>query len=263
MKIQKVLEDFFCAVKLQYSAGGIVGIKRLFIAILMKIFKSIYTRIGSGRKYCPCCGWKGTNFLPYIDAGYVGFQGVCPVCNSQARHRAHSLFYRKYFPCIHGELLYIAPEKNVDYFRNMTSLNVQTSEYLSTVSADFHYDLLDLNCPDSTWDYIICHRVIEHVSNDRQAMRELYRVLKPGGVCILSVPIDINLSATIEYHKPNPLDSNHFYNYGTDFAHRIPSEFAIEIYDFRSLFSAEEFETLHLFDDFIYVCKKTEPILRH
>jgi SAM-dependent methyltransferase len=256
MNMKLMIKDFLQAVKLQHSVGGVGGITRLITAILMKIFKSIYTRVGNGKKYCPCCGWKGANFLPYIDAGYVVFHNECPVCKSQARHRAHSLFYRKHFPCLSGELLYVAPEKNVDYFRQMASLNVYTSEYLPTVSADFHYDLLDIDCPDSTWDYIICHRVIEHVADDRQAMREFCRILKPGGVCILSVPIDFNRSATIEYHQANPLDSDHFYNFGTDFTSRIPAEFAVVAYDFRTLFSAAEFNSLQLFDELIFVCRK-------
>jgi SAM-dependent methyltransferase len=256
MNVFSMIKNFLCAVKLQYAAGGFKGITRLILAVLMKIFQRVYTRVGNGKKYCPCCGWNGANFLPYIDEGYVGFQAECPVCRSHARHRAHSLFYRKYFSCLCGELLYVAPEKNVDFFRNMATLNVRTSEYLFAASVDFHYDLLDIDCPDSMWDYIICHRVIEHVSDDRQAMRELYRVLKPGGICVLSVPIDNNLSTTIEYHKPNPFESCHYYRYGTDFVSRIPVEFAVEAYDFRTLFSAEEFDSLHLVDDFIYVCRR-------
>ena len=222
-----MIKNFLIAFQLQYVAAGVRGIARLVLAVLMKVFQRVYTRIGSGKKFCPCCGWHGTHFLPYIDAGYVNFQEECPICRSHARHRAHSLFYRKHFSGICGRLLYIAPEKNLEYFRDLPALTVATSEYSPSALADFHYNLLDIDCPDSTWDFIVCHRVIEHVSDDRQAMSELYRVLKPGGICVISVPVDFNCSSTIEYQHPNPFESCHYYRYGTDFVTRIPSEFAV------------------------------------
>lgn len=252
------MKDFWSALRLQHAAGGVRGGARLILAVFIKVFQKPYTRVGTGRKSCPCCGWKGTNFLPYIDEGYVSFQTECPVCRSQARHRAHYLFYQKTFHSICGELLYISPERNIEYFRKMDCLKVRTSEYQPEAPADFHYDLIDMNCPDASWNYIICHRVIEHVPDDRRAMRELYRVLRPGGICVLSVPIEMGLARTIEYHKPNPLESNHFYRYGIDFVSRIPEQFAVEVYDFRTFFSEEEFDQLHLHGDHIYVCKKSE-----
>jgi len=41
---------------------------------------------------------------------------------------------------------------------------------------------------DDTFDTIICFQVIEHIKRDDILLREIYRVLKPGGVCLLSTP---------------------------------------------------------------------------
>jgi ubiquinone/menaquinone biosynthesis C-methylase UbiE len=50
-------------------------------------------------------------------------------------------------------------------------------------------DIANLKFPDSSFDCIICLHVLEHVEEDRKAMREFYRVLKPNGWAILQVPI--------------------------------------------------------------------------
>ena len=42
-------------------------------------------------------------------------------------------------------------------------------------------DLTNLNLPDQCFDLVICLHVLAHISNDRRAMREIYRVLRPGG----------------------------------------------------------------------------------
>lgn len=42
--------------------------------------------------------------------------------------------------------------------------------------------------PDSTFDLILSHEVIEHVQDDRAAVREMIRVLKPGGRVALFCP---------------------------------------------------------------------------
>lgn len=42
--------------------------------------------------------------------------------------------------------------------------------------------------PDGVMDVIVLNEVIEHVEDDRQTMREIARVLRPGGTCILYAP---------------------------------------------------------------------------
>lgn len=67
-------------------------------------------------------------------------------------------------------------------------------------------DALRLPFPDDTFDRIICSEVFEHIPDDQGAMRELARVLKPGGVLAATVPSwfpeKICWALSAEYHAP-------------------------------------------------------------
>jgi 2-polyprenyl-3-methyl-5-hydroxy-6-metoxy-1,4-benzoquinol methylase len=48
--------------------------------------------------------------------------------------------------------------------------------------------ILDLPFSSETQDVCVCLEVLEHIDDDERAVRELWRVLKPGGLLIASVP---------------------------------------------------------------------------
>ena len=43
-------------------------------------------------------------------------------------------------------------------------------------------------CDDASFDYVICFQVIEHITNDVELVKEIRRVLKPGGKLLMSTP---------------------------------------------------------------------------
>ncbi len=59
-------------------------------------------------------------------------------------------------------------------------------------------DVTSITYDSNTFDVILCSHVLEHVLDDGKAMRELYRVLKPGGWGIIQVPIVMNVDSIIE-----------------------------------------------------------------
>jgi ubiquinone/menaquinone biosynthesis C-methylase UbiE len=88
-------------------------------------------------------------------------------------------------------------------------------------------DITDIDYADETFDVIYSSHVLEHVPDDRKAIRELHRVLKSDGWAILQVPI----TAYRTFEDPsitNPIDrlrifgnKDHVRKYGPDFVERL------------------------------------------
>lgn len=261
MNIYKVFVTFLSrgaeTLKKRWRYGGGLNVINYIFARAIRLGYRFFEFLGPKNKYCPCCGWHGSFFTPYIDLGYVSFNCECPECHSHPRHRGQIMFYRKYYSSISGQLLYIAPEKNVAYFTSVPQVTVSTSSYPEKADCDFCFDLCDIAVGDEMFDYIICNHVLEHVTDDKKALLELHRILKPGGALIFSVPIDFGLDETRKYGMPDPSHSYHYYTYGKDFVSRIPGIFKVEEYDFKTMFTQHEFQSMNLLDDKIFVCKKS------
>jgi SAM-dependent methyltransferase len=64
--------------------------------------------------------------------------------------------------------------------------------------ADYRMDITDLRIESESFDCLLCVHVLEHVSDDLQALREMRRILKPGAWAIIGVPIDHTRETTFE-----------------------------------------------------------------
>lgn len=53
--------------------------------------------------------------------------------------------------------------------------------------------------PDENFDVVTATEVIEHLEHYRETLREFFRVLKPGGICILTTPNVLNLNSRLRY----------------------------------------------------------------
>jgi ubiquinone/menaquinone biosynthesis C-methylase UbiE len=86
-------------------------------------------------------------------------------------------------------------------------INIKSSccDYTDTLMklSGQHVDIVDLNTnkhlpyQDSRFDIVTATEVIEHLEDFRAILREIYRVLKPGGICVLSTPNILNLNSRL------------------------------------------------------------------
>jgi SAM-dependent methyltransferase len=148
----------------------------------------------TGRRYqCPVCQWQLRSFTGRRGLLTRSKDGYCPRCNAKARHRRHWLYLQQHSDLFHKPqtLLEVAPWWSLaTRFRSLPHIRYLG---LDLVAAGPHVNLVGdvVACPlpDNSVDTLLCIHVLEHVADDRRAMAELHRVLKPGGTAIISVPL--------------------------------------------------------------------------
>lgn len=185
--------------------------KKLFKIILNTFPRSLLIRLSygirpifaiilKGNKYTdPIDGKSFRKFLPY---GYNNQRAnaLSPSTLSLERHRLLWLFLKNETNFFEEKqikkLLHVAPEQ-IFYkiFRKQKNIEYITTDLHSPL-AEVKADICNLPFENNLFDYIFCNHVLEHIQDDKKAMQELYRVLKPGGMAIIQVPQDLNRDET-------------------------------------------------------------------
>lgn len=201
---------------------------------------------------CNVCGWQGARFTD--DAWHEGT--LCPNCGSQVRHRLlvamldgladqpglseADLISRK-------DVLHFAPERQLRN-RIQSAASRYTTADFGRGDCDLRLDISSMpSVQDASQDVLIACDVLEHVPHDVAAMREIHRVLKPGGLAILTVPQSDPPFVTDE--DPSVISAaeresrfgqkDHVRMYGDDFSDRLGrTEFKVHKID-ASHFSVE------------------------
>ncbi len=218
---------------------------------------------------CPVCGRTFRKLLPY---GYVVSRenALCPNCLSLERHRLLWLWLRRETDLFERRprLLHVAPEVSLmrplkRLYRNRKGQYVTAD--LESPLADLHFDIQRIPLPDESFDAVICNHLLEHVADDRQALRELYRVLRPGGRGVLLCPIDYARTETFEDDSiTDPAERTRLFGqydhrrvYGRDYVQRLRSVgFEAEEIDYAARFSDGERRRYAFASDRLYVVRK-------
>ena len=200
--------------------------------------------------YDPIDGRSYRRFLPY-GYGKQRANALSPGTLSLERHRQMWLYLQNETQFFTEKLkvLHIAPEQEfLRRFKKMDNLDYTSADLFSPI-VDVKADILDLPFADNSFDVIICNHVLEHIVEDRKAMSELYRVMKPGGWGILQVPMKNSLEKTYEdFTITDPKERqkhfgqyDHVRWYGMDYFDRLRSVgFQAEINFYSQKFSESD-----------------------
>ncbi|WNH07990.1 class I SAM-dependent methyltransferase [Thalassobellus suaedae] len=191
-------------------------------------------------------------FLPY---GYGTQRNnvLSPSTLSLERHRLLWLYLKNETDLFSAKkkVLHFAPEQCfLKRFRKLKNLDYTTTDLLSPI-ADVKADICNLPFKDNTYDMILCNHVLEHIPDDTKAMKELYRVLKPGGMGIFQIPQDSSRETTFEDDSITDKKErakifgqyDHVRVYGRDYFNKLRDiGFKVEEVDYTATLSAEAIE---------------------
>lgn len=171
---------------------------------------------------CPICKMNLKKFVPLPEQYYAGpnINNIqyfatdcetinienynCPKCGASDRERLYAAYFdlfADHIP-IGSSLIHFAPESALsNYLRSQDKFKYLTADLLME-NVDVKVDITNMSLlTDDMFDIFICSHILEHIENDMLAIKELHRILKPGGWGILMVPIITNID--ISYEDPS------------------------------------------------------------
>ncbi len=162
-------------------------------------------------------------------------------------------------------MLHVSPENCLEKrLKQLLGNNYVTAD-LENPRAMEKMDVTDIKHTDQSFDVIYCSHVLEHVDNDKKALKEFHRVLKENGWAILLVPI----TADRTFEDPSIIDpeqrlkvfgqKDHVRRYGPDYVDRLrEAGFKVEVTVVKDLVSNNEAKLMGLSaaSGEIYYCTK-------
>ncbi len=199
--------------------------------IIPSKFRKLYKRLKTKAPievlpyHCPLCKNDVSNFDRLDDVffeeldknGYVHsifsletlnlLHYSCPKCLASDRARLYALYFEQRFKDLDKtgksyQFLDIAPDKTLSEFIKSFSFIQHRSVDLYMEGVDDQMDITQMDLyEDNRFDAVLCSHVLEHIKDDRKALSEIYRILKPNGFAIIMVPIYLDLESDLENPK--------------------------------------------------------------
>ena len=159
-----------------------------------------------------CLACRGR--LPaFVDYGDPPRPGLCPRCGAKPRHRALLLFLARFVaPRLgtHGEVLDIGPSRGSTRFMpqrwaiggaRYTAVDLDRRPAHRLLRPPHRFLLMDagrMRFRDGTFDVILCNNVLGFAPNDRAILAEIRRCLKPDGVAMVDVDVQVRRTTPSE-----------------------------------------------------------------
>ncbi|MDH3424250.1 MAG: class I SAM-dependent methyltransferase, partial [Gemmatimonadota bacterium] len=222
-----------------------------------------------GRAFrCPCCGWSLRGFVGEWGILASNHDGYCPRCNAKARHRRLWIYLQEHMSLSERDLriLEVAPWWAISR-RLMQAPNIRfvgmdiarQGPHVTVVG-----DVTRAPLASDSVDAALCTHTLEHIEDDRMALRELHRVLKPGGWAIVSVPLDLDAPTYEDSSVTDPDDRErefgergHVRLYGLDIEDRLnEAGFSVELDRAEKIPDATRTRFGLRDDENLFVCRK-------
>ncbi len=201
---------------------------------------------------CPCCGESFSVFARQKEANRE-----CWMCSSLERHRLLWLYLQEHPEMIRPGLrvLHVAPEPALQRrFERLPDVRYVAGD-VDQRFGPVRVDVTGIEFPDDSFDVVLCNHVLEHVPDDRRALRELRRVLAPGGWASLCVPV-LNAPPVTD-EDPEITDPrererrfgqhDHVRRYGQDYVDRLSDAgFEPEVVQMESMLSPDQLGRMRL-----------------
>lgn len=249
--------------KFKESLGPLFPIANKIKLLLLRI------KLKGDRVFCPCCKKSFKIFATFGNERRKNSR--CPNCESLERHRLLWMYFENKTNLYKDNLrvLHVAPEtvffhlfkkqKNIDYY----PCDIYNKLY---PNGTIYFDLLNHNLPDNSFDTIICNHVFQYIDDDKKAMQNIYKLMKPGGWAILQVPINTKSKSTYENNLiTDPLErekefglKEHVRYYSFDYADKLRDiGFNVCVDDYSAEFTIEENYRYGFWQgDSVYYCTK-------
>jgi SAM-dependent methyltransferase len=187
---------------------------------MIDILSKTVSRIFPNRQsFCPVCKKTNSGFSPLPDYyrnnalkyGYAYFgKGEmtaletysCVSCGASDRERLAAYWINLQLKTNKlsdkTRIIHFAPEAALSVKLRALNFEIYHTADLLMDGCDFKIDMMHMPFEDESYDFVICSHVLEHVEDDSQAIRELYRITRKGGDGIIMAPIIMGLDKTIE-----------------------------------------------------------------
>jgi SAM-dependent methyltransferase len=198
--------------------------------VTLRYHRLQYAKYKGSGFICNFCGAAYKKFVPeypnrdiaaaindnHVIAGY-GENVYCPNCGSKNRERLIKSVIATHLDIKGKKILHFSPEKNLYRFlkeaaapatpangtaaaapTTITTVDITPGFYRYIDANIIYADATRLPFADATADIVIANHILEHIPEDLEALKEIFRVLTPGGVAILQVPYSPTIPFTFE-----------------------------------------------------------------
>ena len=169
----------------RYNKGRFKSSEYAIKGLRAPIYKALHKH-GRISYDCPICDYSG----PFMDKNQRK-DAKCPKCGELERTRLQLLVLKDLYASSDFsacDVLHVAPENALRKFFRDVCENYSTAD-LHREDVDYNFDVQEIPFNDGSFNLVFASHVLEYPEDDVQALREFRRILRPGGVAILPVPV--------------------------------------------------------------------------